>query len=600
MWRFGSAETSSKIIANAEQVGWLKSLSMLPKNKAEWIKGTGRFPISILASPKGRLLDAGCGWGGVAFWMAPEFDCVYALDAKLDGLKFINIRASQDNQSNIVTVMGSVFRLPFPDNFFDVILLNGVLEWVGTFSSAVSPEKLQLTALKEMKRVIQPEGALYVAIENRYGLQYFAGYKEEHTGLRYISLLPRKLANKYHKLKRGDEFRALTHSRYHLKKLLNLSGFNYTKFFSVFPSYRNCRYAVSIPGVGAIRFLLRMVRVWHGRWSYKLAIALLEKISHYPALLEAAMFFSPSWLVFASPTSKPTLSVNSTPTPQVIEHSSGKSIAVTINNRRANFFQIKGISGDLDKKYSLSLTSLAKDKIKTSTLILDIIREINPDLEDNLPRVSLYETRSGRIECTKAVAAHPLSLSDICGIRAFYTFISSFSLLFIPDHSYRRVAVDFDIRDTFSELALKYQMGEDVFNLLENRQVIHGDLNTNNILLVRQHKALSVVLIDFEHVKIGPAVFNWYDFLLRNYILQGGNYPLSPKMAIRRFEKFPGNASAEQELTDLTAKFLTDCHVPLSMHSLLTRLYFLYLNRDDIVAGNEVMNIEIERMDLQL
>jgi ubiquinone/menaquinone biosynthesis C-methylase UbiE len=256
-WQFSSREPTAEIIDIAKKLGWEKSLEKLDTERADWIRGAGRFTISVLAGPKRRVLDLGCGWGGLSFWLAKEFRHVFALDVKLDGLQFIDVRATQEGFHNIQTVLGSVFSLPFSDDFFDVVVLNGVLEWVGTFSEDEPPLRMQELALHEIARVIQPNGTLFLAIENRFGIQYFLGYKEEHTGLRYISILPRGLAQIYHRCRKGKDFRALTHSRQGLMGLLQNSRFYCTEWFSVYPSYRNCRYAGSLESTSALKFILR-------------------------------------------------------------------------------------------------------------------------------------------------------------------------------------------------------------------------------------------------------------------------------------------------------------------------------------------------------
>jgi len=600
MWRFGPSEMPSKIIAAAKQDGWEKSLYMLERNKADWVKGTGRFPLSILASPKNRLLDAGCGWGGVTFWVAPEFRHVYAIDVEMEGLQFIDIRASQDHHNNIITVMGSVDRLPFPDHFFDVVLLNGVLEWIGTFSEESLPEQLQLDALKEIKRVIQPEGTLYIAIENRYGLQYFIGYKEEHTGLRFVSLLPRKLANKYHRYRKGYSYRALTHSRPALRRMLERAGFGEADFFAAFPSYRNCRYALSSINAGAFRFLIGTLKGTNGSWVRRLAKVLLEISSHFSIMLKALLFFSPSWLVFASPTEKPVFKfTHNTPRLRLM-NSKNRGIAITMNNRRANIFQTIGSVGKLDGKYSIPLNRIAREKIKRTNHLLNSFLESNSTLSKVIPNTTIIETSYGDIEHTRAADATPMSFIGADDLRLFCHFIASFSNINLLNDKLSENFEDYSIVNDFHRMAKRYKMERRIFKLLDRRQIIHGDLTVQNILIRNRRGKRDVMLIDFEHAKIGPGTFNWYDFLFRNCIVKGGCLPISSKTAIRRFQKFPGFQSADTLLRDLTIIFLQKCGVALDLHSQLTLLYFCYLTRDNIVSDPGFVKKEIIKMDLRV
>src|SRR3989338_2461700 len=84
------------------------------------------FPVNSSA----RILDAGCMWGGLTVPVAQYVNEVYAVDKTIETLDFLNIRARQMGLSNIYPVAATLERLPFYDNYFDLVILNGVLEWV--------------------------------------------------------------------------------------------------------------------------------------------------------------------------------------------------------------------------------------------------------------------------------------------------------------------------------------------------------------------------------------------------------------------------------------------------------------------------------------
>lgn len=598
-WQFSSSESTAEIIGAAKKRGWKVSLSRMNKDKADWIRGAGRFTISVLASPKERVLDSGCGWGGLSFWMAKEFGHVYALDVQLDGLQFINIRASQEGINNITTGQGSVFSLPFPNGFFDVVVLNGVLEWVGTFSEEHPPKVLQEMALNEVARVLQPKGTLFVAIENRFGLQYFLGYKEEHTGLRYISLLPRGLAEVYHRYRKGTDFRVLTHSRSGLMKMLGRYGFSWTEWFSVFPSYRNCRYAASLDGYGALKFLLRNFateKTFLPDILLQIGVWVLSKSSF---LLKIGNFFSPSWIVFASRKKTPQLGLKSKENFIAIKDSKDADLAVVITNRRASIFRVETPSGRLQGKYSIPINQGAAKKIEMSQICMKLIRKLRPSLNDNLPRVSIYFTKYGLFEYTKAISGVPLNSSDPKDLNLFFNFVMALSQFSVPENEIQAIPQEFDIRDTLSASAKKQGLTGKIQDVLQKAQIIHGDFNNRNILISRLEPRRAAI-IDFEHAKIGPAVFNWYDFLLRNFVIYGGRYPIKTGVVLERCHKLPGGKKAYPVLNKLTAKFLNACQVPVTLHGQLTLLYLCYLCQDPIVTDPEAVFRALLSMDFKI
>jgi ubiquinone/menaquinone biosynthesis C-methylase UbiE len=586
------------LIEIAKEQGWRTSLSETDKEKADWIRGTGRFTISVLASPKGRVLDAGCGWGGLSFWLAKEFTEVYALDSQLDGLQFIDIRSAEDGVENIFPVQGNLLSLPFSDRFFDLVLLNGVLEWVGTFSEKHSAPRLQEMALREMARVLHPQGVLYIAIENRFGLQYFMGYREEHTGLRYISLLPRRLAKAYHKYRRGEEFRALTHSRRGLTKMLRKSGFSNSKWFFVFPSYRNCKYAASLEGTAAIKFLLNNSLSHRSAWPSVFLRTGSKVISRIRLFLKLLSFFSPSWIIFASQGRKPQLALQSEEALLNIENNPDLKPAITINERRANIFAIDESSSRLKEKYAIPVNELAEKKIEMSHLSIELIRKLRPSLSKNLPEISKFNTKQGLLEFTKAVPGDPLDPNDPMDVSLLLDLLVDLNKISIGEKDIRRIPKPFDVRSRFSELAKTHGLTEPIEDLLGRAQIIHGDLDKRNILL-NGGKPRLPVLIDFEHAKVGPAVLNWYDFLLRNFVIYGGQYPIKTSIVQERCRRLPGNKNAKVMLNSLTAKFLEACSVPLALHSELTALYMSYLCQDPLVSEPDAVVSALKLIDLE-
>jgi ubiquinone/menaquinone biosynthesis C-methylase UbiE len=596
-WKLDSTDDSNKILKKAKEYGWEKSLNSLKKNTADWIRGTDRFPIAFFAAPKGHVLDIGCGWGGLSFWMANEFESVYGLDIELDGLKFMDIRALQEGIQNIHSVQGSIFSLPFPDNYFDLVMLNGVLEWIGTFSGDTPPLVMQERALKEISRVLQPKGSLYIGIENRFGLQYFLGYKEEHTGLRFISLLPRRIAQIYHKLKKKTDYRSLTHSRSALKKILNRSKFNHFEYFSVFPSYRNCRYAASLKGHCSFAFIFRNFV------QSKLPLpAIIMKIiglvfSKFALPYKIGSFFSPSWIVFASQQKQPELQIYNND--EEIINTEKKNLAFAINNRRANLFTIDKSTGRLANKYSIPINLAAKSKIEISKIFLDLLAEQKPELKHNIPEVSIFNHKNNYIEATKAIDGTSICINNAKSLYLFLDLLKSLALINIPENIIKKVPKSIDIRDKLTQLAIGQGLSDNTLKCIKSPNFIHGDLNKTNIYIANG-KPVRAILLDFEHAKIGPFVLNWYDFICRNLILYGGKYPLSKDTFLKRFTKIPGNKYANPLIDKITAQFLNACNLPLSMHRDMLILYIAYLCQDPIIRDFEAAINLIKSTNLKI
>jgi serine/threonine protein kinase len=260
---------------------------------------------------------------------------------------------------------------------------------------------------------------------------------------------------------------------------------------------------------------------------------------------------------------------------------------------------MKTSSGVLEDKYSIPLNQWAAKKITMSGYCLSLIRKLNPTLGHNLPHTSIYSTKQGLFEHTKAVRGTPLSLKDSEGLYLLTDFVTALSQLSVPESEMEDVCKRFDIRETLSSLAKKHGLRGELRNLLQKGQIIHGDLNRGNIFLSRL-RPRRLAIIDFEHAKIGPGVLNWYDFLLRNLVILGGRYPIKTDVVLQRCYKLPGTRKANPLLSEMTRQFLDACNVPRALHGPLIILYMSYLFQDAIVTEPEIVIKTVKSMDLRV
>lgn len=256
-WCNVNRETMNQLINDSEKSGdWLNTAKrIIPKYTNAFIpyyRADAQFLFNV--SKDSRVLDAGSMWGGLTIPIAQYCKEVYAVDQTWETLRFLQIRAKQLNLNNIILVVSPINKMPFPDNYFDYVVLNGVLEWLGVsqevildvhwkrkrkdkFTYKESPDKKQKEALKEIYRVLKPGGGIYVAIENRFGLQYFLGHPDDHMNIRFVTFMPRFIANFVTKLCRNTSYRTYIYSPKQLRRLISSAGFKNEKLYSVYPHY---------------------------------------------------------------------------------------------------------------------------------------------------------------------------------------------------------------------------------------------------------------------------------------------------------------------------------------------------------------------------
>ncbi len=106
-----------------------------------------------------RVLDLGCGAGrNLIYLLRSGFD-MYGIDYAPEGLKIIKERLKKE-KTNCRLRLGNIFnKLPYEDDFFDAVISVQVLQH-GKLNEIKR-------AIKEIKRVLKPEGIIFITLSGR-------------------------------------------------------------------------------------------------------------------------------------------------------------------------------------------------------------------------------------------------------------------------------------------------------------------------------------------------------------------------------------------------------------------------------------------------
>ncbi|MDE7311282.1 MAG: class I SAM-dependent methyltransferase [Eubacterium sp.] len=166
---------------------------------------------------------------------------------------------------------------------FDYITLIGVYEYASLYTKEDDAGRV---LLQQVKKLLKPEGRLILAIENRLGLKYFAGCREDHLGMYFQGI-----ENNYSK----DGVR--TFSRKEIVTLLESGGFVDYQFYYPYPDYKLPEMIYSdgyLPKKGE---LVKNIRNFDAD-----RLVLFDETKAWDGILEAGLFheFSNSFIVTAT------------------------------------------------------------------------------------------------------------------------------------------------------------------------------------------------------------------------------------------------------------------------------------------------------------
>jgi SAM-dependent methyltransferase len=148
----------------------------------------------VLAPPEpGRrrcVLEVGCRAGGVLVAAAQRFDEVVGVDIAFRWLVVARKALEQAGvEARLLAACGEA--LPLPDLTFDLVIAENVLEHARDPAAIVA----------EASRVLRPGGVLVLTTWNRFALA-----PEPHVRLWAVGFLPRRLARRYVRWRRGDPY----------------------------------------------------------------------------------------------------------------------------------------------------------------------------------------------------------------------------------------------------------------------------------------------------------------------------------------------------------------------------------------------------------
>ena len=215
----------------------------------------------FLPSGKGRCaLCVGEGMGATAAALSPNYATVVALEPVLARVQFMRRRFSQDRVDNVRVVRASFPDVPFPQQSFDLVVFNGILEWLPAGHPSENPAAVQAASLRKAFDLLRPGGHVYVGIENRWCYEYFLGARDPHANVRWVTIVPRRVADWLMKRANARRYENYLYGSRGYRRLLHRAGFRDPQVFIAMDSYNQPEFIVPIDGAPARYFFRTMDR----------------------------------------------------------------------------------------------------------------------------------------------------------------------------------------------------------------------------------------------------------------------------------------------------------------------------------------------------
>ena len=167
-----------------------------------------------------EVLEIGCGCGTITKVLTDKCANVVCVEGSKRRAEITYYR-NQD-KDNLEVYAGNFDDVKIKKKF-DYVILIGVFEYAKLFFESKTPFD---DFLNKIKNVLKDTGKVLIAIENRYGIKYWAGADEDHIREKYVGLTG------------YDKYKIQTFGKKEFVDMIKRCGFSKYKFYYPFPDYK--------------------------------------------------------------------------------------------------------------------------------------------------------------------------------------------------------------------------------------------------------------------------------------------------------------------------------------------------------------------------
>lgn len=167
-----STDLSSQSFELEEHINDWVSEYHLSRKRAQLLSGF-TFDCSM------SVLEVGCGCGAITRFLGENFDNVVSIEGNIHRARLARKRTA--DLENVSILCAPFQEIKFAQKF-DLVVCVGVYEYSGSFVDGSDPYN---TVLSYFSDILTDNGEIIIAIENQFGLKYFASSREDHVGIMF-------------------------------------------------------------------------------------------------------------------------------------------------------------------------------------------------------------------------------------------------------------------------------------------------------------------------------------------------------------------------------------------------------------------------------
>jgi|APSaa5957512535_1039671.scaffolds.fasta_scaffold00589_19 ubiquinone/menaquinone biosynthesis C-methylase UbiE len=436
-----------------------------------------------------RCLEIGSNLGKITENLSHIFHEVYSLETSKEKIEIQKKRFQYLNRKNIIFLRCNPLELPFPENYFDLIISNEKFELCESFNINTKTEKGQIKFLNEVKRVLTKEGCLCLSVRNKFGLPKLFGVE---------------------KIKKNKKSEVCSITGY--KKLFKKTNL-YFKSYWVLPSIRKPYFSGKIDDDVSYQWLLQNVTDFllkRKKSRFKNFLLLIIKKVNKIIIKSLTKYFVPSFIFCCYKNDIPTSLEDS-----IITNSNTTNFVMISRSVRIIY-----ILFGKNKKPG-KLVSLNRYGYEIPNEVIKCER-VFPKMKDPVDRLWMEEWIDG----------HPIELSRTDEVIASLNWLHQFQKNTSDEVMTKKFVEDTEINHIRKGLMKiknipleKYEMWlKEYLSYVDEHVIcktaIHGDFWYGNILI--ETKTNKVKVIDWENFKpIGNPFWDYLAFIF-NFMTELG------------------------------------------------------------------------------